>query len=346
MIMAFQLTILPIIVQPKEDELFSSWLFRLATANVSKAYTFTRFHLPAYSIWNRDIDRLAADTMIERLSLLTEIPFRKIFELTLRSYEQKIFQEANQATKQKWILALGVYHRSWKHNGLQFCPGCLSKDEQPYFRKSWRLALSVVCTKCQLLLHDCCPNCNSPATFFRTDIGFKFSIAPVNIAVCPKCNFDLRNSPRYPPMIGTIGFQSKLNRIISTNSWQGHRAVDYFDTLYQVIKMIKSDRKFYRKFRALIFECEKMRIQAIPTVRDLETTSTFDREHLIRIGCWLLENWPARFVSLCKETKLSSYAVVKDGARLPTWFLEEVKHNIHQPSASELSILRARSRNS
>ena len=340
--MAFQLTILPIMTYPKEDELFSSWLFRLATKNVSKAHTFTRFHLPGYSIWNRDIDRLAPDTMIERLSLLTEIPFETIFNLTLRSYEKNLFEVATTKTKQKWVLALGIYHRTWKQNGLQFCPSCLSNDEEPYFRKSWRLATSVVCTKCQLLLNDCCPNCNSPASFFRTDIGFKIDIAPKEIAICPKCDFNLRNSPRYPPMIGTIGFQHKLNRILKTNSWYNHPAYEYFEVLFQVQKILRTKMKFYKSFQGMMLGYEGMRIKGFSQDRDIEMMKTFDREHLIRVGSWLLEDWPNRFVALCKEAKLSTFAIVKDAKNLPSWFTGEAQRSLHQPSATELNVLRQR----
>ncbi len=35
-------------------------------------------------------------------------------------------------------------------------------------------------------------------------------------------------------------------------------------------------------------------------------------------------------------------AVIKDGKTLPLWFMDEAKRSTRQPSASELSILRAR----
>jgi hypothetical protein len=100
--MAYQLTILPRIAKPKEGELFSSWLFRLATINLTKAHTFCRFHLPGQNIWNRDIDRLVPDIMIERLALLTEIPFQTLYQLTLRSYEKEVFEYCNNNTKQAY----------------------------------------------------------------------------------------------------------------------------------------------------------------------------------------------------------------------------------------------------
>lgn len=336
--MVFQLTILPIIVQPKDDELFSSWLFRLATSNLTKAHTFCKFHLPGHNIWNRDIDKLAPDVMIKRLSLLTEICFEEIFNMTLRSYEQKIFNKCNPNGNQRWILPLGIFHRKWNGKGLQFCPGCLSSDPEPYFRKSWRLGLSVVCSKCQLALHDGCPNCNAPISFFRTDVGFKISVAPKKLFTCFNCDFDLRKSPRYPPSIGSISFQLKLNKVISTGSWRNNiPSKEYFDVLYQVIRMLRSNSRCYTTFQNLIFETENQRISQLPTNKDFERSSCLDREVLIRIGSWILEQWPNRFIDLCKQTRTSTSAVLRDIDAPPSWFNADSLSPIHQPSAIDLN---------
>lgn len=339
--MAYQLTILPRIAKPKEGELFSSWLFRLATINLTKSHTFCRFHLPGQNIWNRDIDRLVPDIMIERLALLTEIPFQTLYQLTLRSYEKEVFEYCNNNTKQKWVLTLGVYHRTWKNRGLQFCPSCLTKDHEPYFRKSWRLGLFVACTKCQTLLHDCCPICNSPITFFRSDIGFKTSIAPNEITTCSQCGFDIRKSPRYPPIIGTIGFQTKINKIIETGRWYDtHPSFEYFDALYHVLKFVRSKSLHFRSFTQLIEEYENLRVSHLAQDRDFEKITTIEREHLLRIASWILEDWPTRFIDLCKASKLTTSIVLKDNPSLPPWFIAEANRHLHMPSASEISVLR------
>jgi hypothetical protein len=331
------------ITQPKDGELFSSWLFRLAVKNVTKVHTFCRFHLPGQNIWNRDIDRLVSITTIERLSLLTEIPFQTIYQLTIRSYEKEVFENCITNTKQKWVLPLGVYHRTWKNYGLQYCPVCLSKDEEPYFRKSWRLGLSVACTKCHTLLHDRCPNCNTPITFFRTDVGFKTSIAQKEITICSHCDFDLRNSPRHPPVIGTIGFQTKINNVLRKKTWREHYpSYEYFDALYQILKMVRSESRSFRSFTSLIASFEDLRISKLNSERDFEKICTIDREHLLRISSWILEGWPHRFVQLCKTTRLTTSIALKDGVSLPRWFIAEAAQHLHLPSASEKSMIRAR----
>lgn len=339
--MNFQLSILPIIIQPKEDELFSSWLFRLATGNLTKAHTFCRFHLPGHNIWNRDIDKLAPDVMIKRLSLLTEIPVETIFNLTLRSYEQQIFKKCNPNGHSRWLLTLGIFHRSWTGRGLQFCPKCLDNDKNPYFRKSWRLGLSVVCTKCQTALHDCCPKCNAPISFFRTDVGHKTSIAPNPITACFDCGFDLRKSPKYPPAIGSTSFQLKLNKVISTGQWKNQiPSKEYFTVLYKIITILRSNSRLFTSLTQFIFETENQRIKQLPKNQYFETTPCQDREVLIRIGCWLLEQWPDRFISICKETKTGASAVLRDIVDPPDWFNAKTLIALHAPSAIELNATR------
>ena len=42
---------------------------------------------------------------------------------------------------------------------LQFCPQCLAEDEEPYFRREWRLATTIVCARHGSRLLDRCPAC-------------------------------------------------------------------------------------------------------------------------------------------------------------------------------------------
>jgi hypothetical protein len=342
---AYQLTILPIIALPKEDELFSSWLYRLAIKNMTKVHTFYKFHLPGQNIWNRDIDRLVSDVTIQRLSLLTEIPFDQIFQLTLRSYDKVLFEKCSNNTKQKWVLPLGIYHRTWKSNGLQYCPSCLSNDQEPYFRKSWRLASSVACIKCHTLLHDQCPSCSSPIMFFRADVGFKNAIGPKQIVECSFCGFDLRKSPRHPPVIGTIGFQSKIQNTIQSARWcNQYPSVEYFEVLYQILKVLRSKSQRFKSFKALIADYENLRMGAFSQQRTFELIGTIEREQLLRIAGWLLECWPDRIIQLCKESRLTPSRLLCDNPHLPAWMIIIAKQHLHLPSASERSTERTRRR--
>jgi hypothetical protein len=335
---AVQLTILPVIVEPLPDELFSSWLFRLANVNLTKAHSFTRFHLPQYNVWNRDIDKLASDNLIKRLSLLTGISEDTIFNTTLRSYEGKLFTKCNANGNQKWILPLGIFHRTRKRFGLQFCPKCLIDDGKiPYYRKTWRLALSITCPKCNILLLDRCPYCDKPITFFRDELGFKLSVNSLGLQVCYSCKSDLRTSPRCPSRIGMLGFQQRMLAYIEQTACKGRtESVSYFDVLYQVVKILRSQQKHYQSFRNIISNYEgRALINKQP--REFELAEVIFREATLMTAVWILDCWPGRFVTLCKEARLSSHLLYKDLISPPDWFVREVRSALHFPTAIELN---------
>lgn len=339
--MSIQLTILPVNVEPKPDELFSSWLFRLADGNFTKAHTFCRFHLPGFNIWTRDIDKLATDDLLNRLSFLTQIDFERLYQTTLRSYEGRLFAKCNPNGNQRWILSLGIFHRTRKATGLQFCPKCLIDDgDVPYFRKSWRLALNVACTRCNILLHDACPYCASPITFFRNEIGYKHSSLSSPLYLCFKCRGDLRHAMRYPAKIGVVSFQKKLSSYIASQQWKDFSSVDYFNVLYQVLKFLRSKSGHYKGFKETIFNYEGFNVEKATFDFQLEKETILNREQLIRSGVWLLDHWPNRFIDLCKEAKIPTNNVIKDFADMPQWFSELASANLHQPSAVELSLMR------
>ena len=70
---------------------------------------------------------------------------------------------------------------------LQFCPQCLAEDEQPYFRRQWRLATTIACARHGSRLLDRCPACGQ-------------ALAPFNQASlraqndCAACGFDLASA--------------------------------------------------------------------------------------------------------------------------------------------------------
>lgn len=327
------MTILPNIILPKEDELLSSWIFRLSKANYNKVHTFCRFHFKGIEIWNRDIDKLAPNILITRLSHLTNISIDIIKATTLKKYEGNLFESCNSYGNQKWILPLGIFHRTRLKNGLQFCPKCLAEDGmEPYYRKSWRLSLSVCCTKCLTLLHDHCPFCMKPIIFFRNELGYKLSISSLPLTTCHSCKSDLRNSPRYPPLIGTIAFQWRINKYLSqgwTNQLQ--YSIQYFEVLYQCLKLITTKKERLEEFQKLVLcgrkapEFDKDKHERIC----FDKLSTITREHFIGSAVWLLDQWPSRFVSICKETNLYSSSILQDSANIPFWFSKIINQELY-----------------
>ncbi len=85
---------------------------------------------------------------------------------------------------------------------LQFCPQCLAEDEEPYFRREWRLATTIVCARHGSRLLDRCPACGQ-------------GLAPINQASlrpqndCATCGFDLANAKA--PRLGMVARRAAAN---------------------------------------------------------------------------------------------------------------------------------------
>ncbi len=47
---------------------------------------------------------------------------------------------------------------------LQYCPRCLGKDPEPYFRRGWRFAVEVICERHRCRLYDACWRCGALVT--------------------------------------------------------------------------------------------------------------------------------------------------------------------------------------
>ena len=70
---------------------------------------------------------------------------------------------------------------------LQFCPHCLAEDEQPYFRREWRLATTIACARHGSRLLDRCPDCGQGLAPFN-----QASLRPQND--CAACGFNLASA--------------------------------------------------------------------------------------------------------------------------------------------------------
>ena len=112
---------------------------RVAHVNRVKLQTFTNLTFGRFaSPWARDIDRSAPDSFLETLSLRTGASLTELKSGMLPSYEGIVFERHNANGNTPWVLPLGIYHRTRKAYGMQYCPECLFWDETPYFRRRWR----------------------------------------------------------------------------------------------------------------------------------------------------------------------------------------------------------------
>lgn len=166
-----------IVPKIQEDELLSSWLVRVSLAHDTVPTSFMNMHFPEYKniIFSRDTDVWAPTDLLKKLAWKSNYSYEKIYNLTLRSYIGTALPIFNPSGYNKYFSYIKVRGRSNKLCGQKYCSKCLHEDEVQYFRKEWRLNTESKCIKHNIYLHDRCPKCEKPISFYKfnnQEIGF------------------------------------------------------------------------------------------------------------------------------------------------------------------------------
>lgn len=330
---------------PKDDELLSSWLVRLAIAHGLKLHTFCTMAWPRKQIWNRDIDKSADDGLLAVLSEKTCTSAERVRKTTLSEYEGILYEKHNPFGNTPWIMPLGIYHRLRRRFGLQFCPHCLSEDEEPYFRRRWRLAFVTVCVKHNIVLRDRCPECCAPVNFHRNELGLRRKYVATSMTLCHACGFDLRNGPACgpddedAPDAREIEFQKTLLAAVQ-DGWavvSGYRNVYshlYFKVLHQLMRIMATGRRAPALRAAAIkqFGLRPFMPRFSGDCRDLERLDITARRGLLVVAWHLLEEWPHGLIDFCRENRVWSSTLLRDLDDVPFWYWSVVNEHLYRTS--------------
>ncbi len=318
----------PVRYKPFPDEVLSSWLVRLAHGHGLKVQTFCNLIFGnRLQIWNRDIDRLAPEWLLNELSEKTGTDIAVARGTTVRSYEGRLFARFKPSGSLPWILVLKLYHRTFEGFGFQFCPHCLSEDMQPYFRRSWRVALSTTCDRHKRLLLDRCPECGSGVAFHRRDMGKGADGIGELLSDCHYCGFDLRIAPadvvpRYNEA-ATTWLQSLRAELVS--------GADQDTVLEKLAVMRQLTRLLTSTLARVVLHshvCEAVGIdeplltkgEKIP----FESRSLLERHHLIQLVAWLMADLEPRLRSAWSARALRYNHMKKDFDDAPDWYISIV----------------------
>lgn len=242
---------------------------------------------------------------------------------------------------------MGVYHRTRRRKGITYCPLCLFCDEEPYFRRRWRLALSTVCETHGSLMLDACPSCEAPVMYFRRELGHRDKSVIDSLALCHNCGFDLRRGPAIDPP-GPDGKTLAILRSLTTfhdiGWWYcGHETQHYgfafFDVLHHLATYFTS-APGARLLNLVERDIGQRILSAAKLCRmPLEQRPIQQRHWLLTLALWLLDDWPRRFVNLCGRAGLTSSRILR-GETLPFWFhsvvASELAAGIYIPSPTEI----------
>jgi transposase-like protein len=305
----FSKNLFPIRLKPQEDELFTSWIARLALEHGLNGNTLVNVIMePKVFQRSSDVDRLTDKNLITEISNKTGITIEQIYNTSLRSYDGYLFLESSSVNRTPWIMPFRCPSIN-KVYGIQFCWQCLKEDINPYFRRKWRLSFIVSCIKHKIILNNRCPGCSEPVYYFGT---FKNqSIVPIYI--CNFCGFDLRNPAAQAqfsfPSRFEIEFQKHLEHVLKTG-WVENKIGStyshlYFDGLYLIMRSFGSKRG--RKFCEATAEFYKL--GGFPpdffnSTKNIERRPITERRLLNLLTGHLITNWHQDFVKLCEDNKI------------------------------------------
>lgn len=335
----------PAHIKPKPDELLSSWLVRLSMSHSMKLHTFCSL---AWSrekqIWNRDIDKCADHDVLSVIAAKTGTSNTRTLETTLAAYQGRLFEKHNPRGNTVWIMPVGIYHRTRRLYGLQFCPQCLSGDKKPYYRRSWRVAFITLCEQHRAVLHDRCPKCLHPVNFHRNEMGIRDKWAADSITLCHSCQHDLRTAPivRVDAASHVLAFQRRLTKALECGSISipNHGVVHshlYFVVLHQLMRIFAPGRPrtTLREIASRNYSIDLA--QASPTDeasvgRDIERLPVQERMSLVQVTAHLLNDWPHEFIGFCRGQRIWSATLLRDLEHPPFWYWKVVHDHLYRVS--------------
>lgn len=338
---------LPIHPQPLPDELFTSWMVRLAFANGFALHTFYSSLLSCReSIWNRDSDRHPPVVLLNCLSTATGKSIDELRNLTLSSYEGQVFEKFLISGDVPFLLPVGVYHRTRRRAGIQFCPQCLKLDQVPYYRRHWRLALSAVCPEHNCLLEQSCPSCGSPIIFHQHGMGRLKYISESALSICSKCYFRLGDTEPRPSLWTDSAagrLQLSMTRMVQFGNWDGSLqpvplSLSFFGGLRIILGLVCG--RHGARLRAVLSKAIGTEICPVANL-DFEYQSVDVRCTVLLAAMTLLVEWPLRFHEACSSANVTRSRLADTFLVMPYWLRiavdQYLDRRIYVPPAEEVA---------
>ena len=309
--------------KPLPDELLTSWIVRLARANGLKLQTFCdRVFGKEHQLWNRDIDRSAPTWLLASLARHTGTPIGTIRRMTLDIYRGRLYRQRSPTGQLRWILSAGIYHRTRRRFGIQFCPQCLAEDQEPYFRTRWRVAVLTFCPKHNLCLHDRCPACNAPIAYHRRELGQPKIIDTGPLCLCHTCDFDLRNADRRPfsPYEADIGVILHQVSVLVAGR-KSTLNIGHMDVLHQLCKVMVSQRKSADLAAYVAKTINALNEHTSRSRQAFELRPINERHHIIQLSMWLLVKLRTRLDAAWQAKAMRYSDLVRDFMMPPCWYV-------------------------
>jgi hypothetical protein len=322
----------PVHLKPREDELLSSWLMRLTRAYSSVPHSFTRLLWPGLQIWNRDLDRLAPTVVVRDLAQHTGVSIQRAFGTTLKAYEGVVFEHLVTNSVAQWILPLQIWHRLHLRHGQQYCPRCLSEDE-PYFRRRWRLSFVTGCTRHGLALLDRCVVCGATVNFHRAAYWIP------RLSSCFKCGADLATAVASSLMLDRheLRAQKHLQYTIVRGYLEMQDLGPVYSHLYlagyRALSRVLLSPRGPGALAALTDGHDLPKVDFTNPAEDNIDFAPIELRRHVMLAAWkLLHDWPEGFAESCRRFGIRGSDLRRDGPPLPYWMHRVLRLDIDKPN--------------
>lgn len=315
------------LLRPKfqAGESLSSWRQRSGLAN-----GFRRF--PTFNgRWAaRDLDLLPSGAEIDWLAREFNVSAADLLSASLDQFAENLSSDISCGPLARWVLPCA---RQSSRNGATsgYCPICLDEDQRPFFRLSWRLAFVTHCSahECRLMEH--CPNCSHciwPSALAERASGVQKWI---ELALCLRCGHPL--SRVEPIFDGRQETSLALWRALTTgalplNAPPGATLKDYFTVLWSMSRFVRRNMDKLRKSLPLIDLSDLDPDALHRTV--IERLTSGPRQTILSTAMWLLEEWPARMIEVCRTAGVSGQNFGCTEIQNPKWFDDVIREHLFQ----------------
>lgn len=312
--------LLPMHPKPYQGEYFSSWFARVAERNAVKKSAFTQFR-PKVEKSSTPSAYPNRHDKLRWLCELTGTPAEKGVKTTLRDYHHKIYLPQRSRESGKWTLPFKWPGDRLVSDGIQFCPQCLAEDQDPYFRREWRLALFTFCPRHKTMMYDSCPSCGMRISYSRHD-RFREVEKTSAIHECVYCGADLRKAPLLLPLAyGSEPYNFYRDVLIDIQSgemeWYG---LDFYRVVHQLCKAIicSKNQGRLRRYVGSYFSVATSPVSSAPL--PIERRDLAERYLTILQALWFMADPEKRIHEAWEKGVILSSTLTKNFPNPPGWY--------------------------
>ena len=283
---------LPIRPRLEDGESLSSWLARTAQENACDIRTLGEFISVSEDLFD-DIDDRASYEFLNSATMLTGVAARDLLRASFTD---------DRDLANDWLQSVHGDRPTIAERGMQYCPDCLRTDENPYFRRNWRLSLVTICPIHRRYLAERCVSCMEQV--HAADGGLLAKNpdregAPPDLLNCRICKHDLRIADEKPTQEAVLRGLEFVNCLIGeySSDFRDHRL------LGPVVDFMVSPAAI--KFRTEVARrsCQLDPLQGAPSKihYGFSAIEPERRAGILSLAIWLIRNWEQEFESIARS---------------------------------------------